>query len=469
MSDRTTRRGFLQTTALTGVGCWVAGGIPKSSRADGYPAASPAPSKSPNSRIALASIGLGNQGSHDSGDAAPFGDMVAICDVDENVLNSVGQKRFPKAKRYTDFRKMLDEMGSSIDAVTVSTPDHNHAPAALMAMRMGKHCYCQKPLTHTIYEARLMAQVACENRVATQMGNQGTADDSLRKSAAVIKSGVLGTVKEVHVWTNRPIWPQGGRRPKSVACPAHLNWNLWLGPAAARPYANGYHPFSWRGWWDFGTGALGDIACHTVNLPYMALNLRDPVAVQAECPGHDGDGYPKWSIIKFDFPALDGRPAVKFTWYDGGKRPGKDVIGEMDSLFKSEIEKAHAKPHEFFHSGCAVVGEKYTLFAPGDYAEHRCALSGGAALPEVPWVKSPGHFEEWIRAIKGGEPAMSNFPDYAGGLTETILLGNLAVWTAATGKGPRVEWNAKNLKSTNIAGLDTIVKPIYRPGYTLDV
>ena len=184
---------------------WVAGGV----RAQ--------ESKSPNEKIAMASIGLGGKGSSDSSDAGNAGDMVAICDVDEDTLNNAGEKRFPKAKRYTDFRKMLDEMGKSIDAVTVSTPDHNHAPAALMAMRMGKHCFCQKPLTHSIYEARLMAQVAREMKVATQMGNQGTAFSPLRKAAAIIKSGALGPVKEVHVWTNRPIWPQGGDRPKSVA------------------------------------------------------------------------------------------------------------------------------------------------------------------------------------------------------------------------------------------------------------
>ena len=393
MSHRTNRRRFLQTTAVTGIGFWVAGGV----RAQ--------ESKSPNEKIAMASIGVGGKGSSDSADAGNFGNMVAICDVDEGTLNNAGEKRFPKAKRYTDFRKMLDEMGKSIDAVTVSTPDHIHAPAALMAMRMGKHCFCQKPLTHSIYEARLMAQVAREKKVATQMGNQGTASSPLRKAAAIVRSGVLGPVKEVHVWTNRPIWPQGGERPKPVPCPAHLKWDLWLGPVPERPYANGYHPFSWRGWWDFGTGALGDMACHTVNMPYMALNLRDPVAVQAETSGHNKDSYPKWSIITFDFPALGDRPALKLFWYDGGKRVNKELL--------------EGKPME--HSGCLVIGEKGKLYAPGDHAggsgeqSQPVHLLGGPTMPEVKWVESPGHFEEWIRAIKGGEPAMSNFPDYAGG------------------------------------------------------
>jgi predicted dehydrogenase len=274
----------------------------------------------------------------------------------------------------------------------------------------------------------------------------------------------LGKVKEVHVWTNRPIWPQGGDRPAPVECPATLAWDLWLGPAPERPYANGYHPFAWRGWWDFGTGALGDMACHTVNMPYMALNLRDPVSVQAETAGHNKDSYPKWSVIAFDFPAIGDRPAVKLYWYDGGKRPTNDWMGEMKELYKEELEGNRG----FLASGCVVVGDKDTLYAPGDYAEHTSKLTGGKPLPEVEIVRSPGHFEEWIRAIKGGEPAMSNFPEYSGGLTETILLGNLAVWVAAAGKGDKVEWDAKNLRSTNIAGLEPIIKPHYRPGYTLD-
>jgi predicted dehydrogenase len=441
MSFPTNRRQFLQTTAVAGIGYWVAGGV----RAQ--------ESKSPNERVAVASIGIGGRGADDTKDAAKNADLVAICDVDEDILRA-SKKRYRKAKTYTDFRKLLDEMGKSIDAVTVGTPDHIHAPASLMAMRMGKHCYCEKPLTHTIYEARLMAQVAREKNLATQMGNQGTSFGPLRKAAAVIKSGVLGPVSEVHVWTNRPIWAQGGPRPQSVPCPASLKWNLWLGPAPVRPFAKDvYHQFAWRGWWDFGTGALGDMACHTVNMPYMALNLRDPIAVQAECSGHNGDSYPEWSVIHFDFPALGDRPAVKMTWYDGGKKPDEKLI---------EGKKMSS-------SGSLVIGQKGKLYAPGDYAENELNLLGGISMPEVKWPESPGHFEEWIRAIKGGEPAMSNFQNYSGGLTETILLGNLAVWVAATGKGEKIAWDAKNMKSPNVAGLETIIKPIYRPGYTLDV
>ena len=448
MGYQANRRQFLKTAAATGLGYWVAGGVQARE------------SRSPNERIGMASIGVGgSKGPSDLGDAGRGGDMVALCDVDEKFLNAAS-KRYPKAKKYSDFRKMLDEMGKSIDAVTVTTPDHCHTAAGLMAMRMGKHCFCQKPLTRTIYEARLMGQVARAQKVATQMGNQHTALAQARKAAAQIRAGMLGRVKEVHVWTNRPIWPQGGERPPAADPPETLKWDLWLGPAPVRPYAKGaYHPFNWRGWWDFGSGALGDMACHTVNMPFMALNLRDPISVQAVTSGHNKDSYPKWSIITFEFPALGDRPALKMVWYDGGKRVAPDVIGGKS-------------PHV---SGSAIVGDKATMYAPGDYAERKIEIIGDVSVPEVKYTRSPGHFQEWIRAIRGGEPAMSNFPDYAGPLTETILLGNLAVWAAA-GEGPgkecegkKVMWDAKNLDPTSDRELETIVKPVYRKGYTLDV
>ena len=241
--------------------------------------------QSPNERIAVAGIGLGNQGNTDTKEVSKFADMVAICDVDETRLNAAGEKRFPKAKRYTDFRKMLDEMGKSIDAVTVSTPDHIHAPAALMAMRMGKHCFCQKPLTHTIYEARLMAKVASEMKVATQMGNQGTA------STATAQGGCHDSGRRARRGEGSPRLDESAdlaarrRAARADRLSETLNWDLWIGPAPMRPYAKGYHPFDWRGWWDFGTGALGDMACHTVNMPFWALDLRDPISVQAETTG----------------------------------------------------------------------------------------------------------------------------------------------------------------------------------------
>jgi len=441
--SHTTRRTFIKTTAATGMGFWVAGGVQAQE------------SNSPNERIAMASVGIGGKGSSDSRDAASRGDMVAICDTDRSRLAGAASK-FKGAKTYTDYRKMLDEMGDSIDAVTVSTPDHTHAPAALMAMRMGKHCFCQKPLTRTIYEARLMAEVAKKTGVATQMGNQGTAGSGLRKGAAMMRAGRLGTVSEVHIWTNRPVWPQGGDRPAEKPVPENLDWENWQSVAERRPYGDGYHPFKWRGWWDYGTGALGDMACHTVNMSYMGLELKNPTSVQAETSGHNRDSYPKWSIIRFEFPANDWRPAIKFVWYDGGKRVDRELL-EGDNVAGS---------------GCLVIGDKGKLYDGGDYGGISKLYGDVDSSDEgLEYPKSPGHFQEWVNAINGGPPAMSNFADYAGGLTETILLGNLAVWAAnEPGEGPKLDWDPKALRVTNVRdeAIDGLVKPTYTKGHILD-
>jgi len=433
----------MQVTATTGIGFWVTGGL------------TAAESQSPNEKIAMASIGVDGKGQSDSNDANAHGVMVAICDVDDKRLDAAAQ-RFPKAKKFNDFRKMLDEMGKSIDAVTVSTPDHVHAAASVMAMKMGKHCFCQKPLTHTIYEARIMGEVAREKKVATQMGNQFTAFGRLRKLAAMLRGGILGQVSAVHVWTNRPIWDQGIARPKEEPVPSFLHWDLWLGPAPLRPYGRGYHPFAWRGWWDFGTGALGDMACHTVNMPYMGLELKDPTTVEAETSGHNKDSYPSWSVIKFQFPGNAWRGPLSMTWYDGGQRPPLDLLKGV----LKEKQKISG-------SGCLVIGEKGKLYAPGDYAEREYTFTGVEEPKEVKYEESPGHFQEWIRAIKGGPPARSNFPDYAGPLVEVILLGNLSVWTADKGKGKKIEWDAKELKATNAPEVAEVIKAPYRAGYSL--
>ena len=434
MQRQNNRREFLKTTAVAGVGFWAAG------------SAMAEESKSANEKINFACIGVDGKGKSDTADAGKHGEVVAICDIDDRKLEAAAAA-YPNAKKYHDFRELLDAMGDKIDAVTVSTPDHTHAPAAAMAMKKGKHCFCQKPLTHSIYEARRLAEIAREMKVATQMGNQGTAADSLRRAASQLKAGAVGPVKEVHVWTNRPIWPQGGGRPPETSAPDHIHWDLWLGPAKHRPYANGYHPFAWRGWWDFGTGALGDMACHTLNMPFMALDLSNPTSVEAKTSGHNKESYPGWSVITYEFPATSRRPAVKLVWYDGGKRPEKELLDGK------ELEA----------SGCLVIGEAGKLYAPGDYAEKQVYLLGGAEDKKPEFPRSPGHFDEFVGAIKGGEQAMSNFPDYAGPLTETVLLGNLAVWA----DGKKIEWDAKELKATNAPEVDHIIKHEYREGYTL--
>ncbi|HEX4146266.1 MAG TPA: Gfo/Idh/MocA family oxidoreductase [Pirellulales bacterium] len=466
------RRDFLKTTTLAGLGYWVAG----TAAADD---SKPASQEGPNEKIRFACIGVEGKGKSDSDDAGKHGDVVAICDIDDRALEKAA-KRFPNAKKFNDYRKLLDEMGANIDAVTVSTPDHTHAVAAAAAMHMGKACFCQKPLTHSVYEARRLAEIARQTKVPTQMGNQGTAQNGLRKGAAMLRAGAVGNVQEVHVWTNRPIWPQGGSRPKEAPVPEAVHWELFLGPAPYRPYGPGYAPFAWRGWWDFGTGALGDMACHTVNLAYMGLDLRNPVSIEAQTSGHNKDSYPKWSQIEFNFPANTWRPAVKLFWYDGGKRPSKEVTSlveqELERIAAEESRKekekaegdkkpgkkgADKKSEKLKASGCLIIGDKGQLYSPDDYGA-KYTMLGGATSPEVEIVESPGHFTEFANAIKGGPKAVSNFADYSGPLTETILLGNLAVWA-----GKKIEWDSANLKATNAPEVEPIVHPIFRGGYTL--
>ncbi|MFO0879625.1 MAG: Gfo/Idh/MocA family oxidoreductase [Gemmataceae bacterium] len=434
MTHPLSRRDVLAASAAAGLGYFVS--------------ETPARDKdtSPLERLRFACIGIGGKGGRDTADAAQHGDVVAICDVDDQRLEKAGEK-YGKAQKFHDFRRLFDKLGKSIDAVTVSTPDHTHAPATALALRMGKHCFTQKPLTRTIWEARRLGELARENKVVTQMGNQGTASSGLRKAAAIIRAGTLGKVTEVHVWTNRPVWPQGIKRPATAAVPASLQWDLWLGPSPERPFGPGYHPFAWRGWWDFGSGPLGDMACHTLNMPFMALDLREPTAVEATSAGHDRDSMPKWSIITFTFPARGKRGPVKVVWYDGGKKPDRDLFGKTDL--------------EIRNSGSLVIGEKGKLYSPGDNGTSH-HLIGDLSEPKVEITTSPGHFTEWVKGIKGGPTPVSNFPDYAGPLTETILLGNLAVYA-----GKKIEWDARAVKATNTSEVDHLIRPVYRKGWEL--
>lgn len=454
MSHPTDRRTFLQASAATGIGFWVAGGLQAQ------------PSDSPNEQIQVASFGIDGKGRSDSENASRHGKMYAVCDVDRTRLD-LAAKAFKTDYKYTDFRELLDQLGDRIDAVTVSTPDHNHAVIASKAMKMGKHCYCQKPLTQTIWEARRLGEIAREKGVSTQMGNQFTAFNPMREAAYRIRAGNLGNVKEVHVWTNRPVWPQDEKRQYMQPVPEGLDWESWIGSAAWRPYAEGYHTFKWRGWWDFGTGALGDMACHTVNLPFMALNMRDPKSVEAITTGHNGDSYPAKSRITFEFPELDGRGAFTMHWYDGGFVPETSMFDD----FSLEVRRGdrRIKPDE---SGCLIIGDKAKLYAAGDYADRGIEIVGADPM-EVDYPKSEGrgneesrHVAEWINGIHNpDQQPTSNFPDYAGPLTETILLGNLAVWKASQPDVPAtVLWDAKNLKPDDPA-LERIVRREYREGY----
>src|SRR5437867_4151507 len=317
-----------------------------------------------NDRINLACIGAGTggKGDGDSNDAAACGgNIVALCDVDLDRLESKA-KKFPDAKKYQDYRKLFDEMEKDIDAVTVSTPDHNHGVASIRAMKLGKHCFCQKPLVQTVYEARTMRKLAADKKLATQMGNQGSAETGLRRAVEVIQAGVIGKPLELHVWTNRPIWPQGLDRPQGEdPVPANLNWDCWLGPAAQRPYKKDvYHSFKWRGWYDFGTGALGDMACHTVNMPFRALKLGYPTVVECEMASRTyPETFPKTSRIRWEFPEREGLPPLKFWWYDGNPdEPFKPIRPSAD--ITKEILGTLGK---LAHSGALIICDKAKLFS----------------------------------------------------------------------------------------------------------
>jgi predicted dehydrogenase len=430
-----TRREFLAATTLAGAGFWAA------------PRTIWTQVKSPNEKLNIAGIGVGGRGADDIAGVSSE-NVVALCDVDEQRAAQT-VKRFPKAKRYADFRKMLEEVKET-DAVVIATPDHTHAAAAMMAMKLGKHVYCEKPLTHSVYEARLMTRTAAERKVATQMGIQGHSYNGHRRAVELLHAGVIGAVREVHAWSDRPIWPQGVDRPTDTPpVPKDLNWDLWLGPAPSRPYHPWYVPFNWRGWWDFGTGAIGDMGIHNMDVVFWGLKLGAPTSVEAEVSDVHVETAPKWSILRFEFPGRGSLPAVRLTWYDGGKKPPKELANGQDVP----------------DNGALLIGEKGKLLAPDWHADQFKLLPESdfrdfnGRVPTIP--RSPGHHEEWILACKGGPPAMADF-SYSGPITEAVLLGNIAIRA-----GKKIEWDAENLKVTNCPEANQFIRREYRGGWTL--
>jgi len=405
---------------------------------------------SANEKLNIAGIGVGGQGGGDM-DALSSQNIVALCDVDEERAAGTFNK-FPNAKKYKDFRKMLEKEHKNIDAVMIATPDHCHAPAAIMAMKMGKHVYCEKPMAHTIYEARRMTEVAKEMGVVTQMGQGGHAGEGLRLTYEFIHDGAIGTVHEVHVWSDRPIWPQGiGRPTDTPAVPASLDWDSWLGPARWRPYHKAYVPFNWRGWWDFGCGAIGDMAVHNADPAFFALELDAPTAVEAETSSVNDETLPVWNIIRFEFPAKGNRPAVKMTWYDGGKLPPAP---------------AELEGRQLGGNGILFVGDKGQLLGPSHAGAPRLIPESRMkeyGKPPETLPRSPGHHQEWIEACKAGKPkdAKSGFW-YAGPFVEALLVGNLAVRLQR-----RVEWDAKTMRSPNCPEADNYITKFYRAGWRL--
>ena len=434
MSHQFNRRQMLRNTSLAGIGIWLSTG--PGGRANG---------QSPNEKLNVAGIGVGGRGASDVNGVAGE-NIVALADVDDR--RAAGTfNRYPKAKKYRDFRKMLDELDKQIDAVVVGTPDHTHAPTAAMAMKMGKHCYCEKPLTHAVYETRVLTELARKNKLATQLGTQIHARDNYRRVVELVQSGAIGPVRQVEVWFGGG---RGGKdRPKDTPpVPEGLDWDLWLGPAPVRPYHPCYVPANWRDWWDFANGILGDFGCHYMDLPFWALKLRYPTSVEAEAPvpPHSETAAPVLTI-RYEFPARGELPPVTFTWRNGG--------GNRPAIVKE-------KNLPDWGSAVLFVGDKGMLQA--DYGRRVLlpeAQFAGFQPPEPTIPASVGHHREWIEACKTGSPTTCNF-DYSGPLTEAVLLGDVSYRAQS-----KLEWDAENLKATNCPEADKFIKREYREGWTL--
>jgi hypothetical protein len=429
-------------------------------------------------KLRIAAVGGGGKG---ESDVACCGaeEIVAIADVDPNrAANAL--KKFPNAKFYSDWREMFDKEGKNIDAVTVSTPDHLHALVASAAIKMDKHVYCQKPLTQTVYEARYLRDLAKKHGVVTQMGNQGSSEEGLRRAVEVVQAGVIGPVRQIHVWSNRPIWPQGITTPPGQdPIPKDFKWDLWLGPARPRAFKKDvYHPFAWRGWFDFGTGALGDMACHTANMPFRAAQLEYPSLVElVDHSELNPDTYPKTSKIRFVFPPRKGLPETEFFWYDGNPgdksvkllRPNEEITKDVKDLLEKVPD-----------SGALLIGEKGIVFSDNDYGsrffvkmkDEKELINGNVheaakAVPKtIPRNMHEGEADlkqhlEWIDACKGGPTPYSNF-DIAAYLTEIILLGCVALRV-----GKKLDWDGPKMAAKNAPEAAHFVKREYRKGWAL--
>ena len=395
--------------------------------------------RSANEKLNIAFVGTAAQARF-SIDNLKNQNIVALCDIDDLLLGKASSD-FPQAKTYVDFRKMLEQ--PDIEAVVVGTPDHIHAPATVMALRLGKHVYCEKPLTHTVAEARLVAQEAAKAKKATQMGTQIHAGDNYRRVVELVQSGAIGKVAEVHTWASSGAG--GGDRPKDTPpVPSTLHWDLWLGPAPERPYNAAYVPFKWRSWWDFGGGGTADLGCHHMDLPFWALGLRHPTSVVAEGPALNAETTPLGLEARYEFPARGDQPAVKLTWYSSERIP-KSIRGFTPP-----------------GAGNLFVGDKGMLFA--DYGSYRLlpeADFAGFKAPEPTIPKSIGHHAEWVKACKDGSPTTCNF-DYSGALTEAVLLANVSYRL-----GKPLAWDAANLRATNAPDAERFIHKEYRKGWAI--
>lgn len=414
----------------------------------------------PSEKLNIAGVGIGGQGGSDLNDVAGE-NIVALCDVDWDYAAHTFQK-YPKAKQYKDFRVML-EKEKGIDAVVVGTPDHIHAVVSMMAIKLGKHVYCEKPLTRTVFEARALAQAAREAKVATQMGNQGMAFEGNRLINEWIWDGAIGPVREVHCWSDRPThsgkpplyWAQGIERPQDAPpVPKTLDWDLWLGPAKYRPYHPAYAPFRWRGWWDFGSGGLGDMGIHNLAPVWSALKLGAPTSVHASSTLFNDETLPLASMVHYEFPARGDMPAVTLHWYDGGIIPARPPELEDDRELSRE-------------DGLIFVGDKGKMYVEG-WGGNSPRLIPESKMqayqrPPKTLPRSIGHHAEWIKACKEGTPTRSNFAEFAGPLTEAVLLGTVCVRMG----GGKLLWDSDNLKVTNSSQANQLLHYEYRKGWSL--
>lgn len=448
-----TRRKFLGQSAATAAGLMI---VPRHILGGkGYTA--------PSDTLNIGCVGVGGMGSTDVRKVSSE-NVIALCDVDDTMIaNFLKSDRnepekldmYMKARKYRDFRIMLDKE-KDIDAITVTTPDHNHAVIAMTAMKMGKHVYVQKPLTHTVKESRLLAETAKKMNIVSQMGNQGHAGEGARLINEWIWDGALGDVREVHCWTNRPIWPQGIEAPKEIpSVPSTLDWNIWLGPAPFRPYHPAYAPFSWRGWWDFGTGAIGDMGAHIIDQPFWALKLGHPKTVQASSTVFTEDSYPVAEVITYEFPARENMPPVKLTWYDGGLMPPRPADLEAGRMMGDS------------GGGVLFVGDKASLMC-STYGENPRIIPESKMKeykrPEPSIPRSPGIQAEWIEAIKTGKKSTTDF-SYSGMLTETMLLGCIAVRMQE--HKTILEWDPVKMEFPNLPEANQYVHKEYRSGWSL--
>ena len=421
---------------------------------------------SPNERLNIAGIGVGGKGRGDIAATAVHNNVVALCDVDDRTLADAA-KKYPDAKTYHDWRKLLEQ--KDIDAVTISTPDHMHAPIALAAMQLGKHVYVQKPMAHTVREARAMTEAAKKQGVVSQTGNQHHSGAGYRTLVKLIRDGVIGKVREAHAWSDRPIWPQGIGRPKGAdPVPQHLHWDLWLGVAPERPYVGprgkqrrgrgAYHPFNWRGWLDFGVGALGDMGCHIIDPVVWSLELGPPRVLWYDGAPTNGETFPKTERIHYEFAATSQTAGpIQVTWHDGGAKPDRSKIPLPEPSAEAKQDKKRSDP--FPSNGTLFIGEKGVVLCPHGGFPQLLPASDFADV-EVEKVEGDNHYQQWANACKGQGETTSTF-DYSGPLTETVLLGTVAMHMP----GEKLEWDSEQMAFRQNAGANAFLDKEYRSGW----